>query len=240
MPRRPRPPESKGSEYWLREMVNRHTSVLNGHIKRAFGWHNVEIEWKSPLRNDDYAEYYDQEFLDRLGLNDLRMSLREFWPKSGPRWDALACANQDRFILVEAKAHIEECIDFKSRASPRALARIARRLDEAKAAFRATADAYWHSPLYQMANRLAHLHFLAGINGKDAYLVFVHFADAPDVKAPVSREAWTGAIRLARKCFGLTNSALARRVADVIIDADDFCGRQSTGASPQQHHPTAI
>lgn len=228
MPRRTRPARTSRSEHWLRVMVNERPAILNGHIARSFGWQNTRFEWKSPVQEDGYAEYFDQEFLGRLGVDELTMPLAKFWPASGPRWDALARTDDGKLILVEAKAHIDECVDFRSKASPDSLARITSRLDEAKAAFHASPDACWHTPLYQMANRLAHLYFLAGINKLDAYLVFVHFADAPDVDVPASHDAWLGAIRLARKCLGLKDSSLTRRVADVIVEAKEFCGPART------------
>lgn len=46
--------------------------------------------WLSPLQDDDYAEYRDAEFLHRLGLDELVPSLKQFWPRSGPEWDALS------------------------------------------------------------------------------------------------------------------------------------------------------
>lgn len=208
-------------------MVNDQPNYLNDCISKAFGWGTTGIEWRSPLREDDYAEYYDQEFLERLGVNDLRMPLQEFWPKSGPRWDGLARTKEGKLILVEAKAHIEEAVDYRSKASANALARIEKRLDEAKSAFRANPDAPWYSPLYQMANRLSHLYYLADINKKDAYLVFVNFANATDVDIPVSREEWQGAIRLAHKCLGLKDSRLSRRVTSIIIDLEKIIGQQS-------------
>jgi hypothetical protein len=201
-------------------MVNDHANYLNDCISNAFGWGKTSIEWLSPVRDDDYAEYYDQEFLDRIGVNDLQMPLREFWPRSGPRWDGLACTKEGKLILVEAKAYIEEAVDYRSKASANALAWIKKRLDEAKTAFRANPDAPWDSPLYQMANRLAHLYYLADINRKDAYLLFVDFANAPDVEIPASPEEWKGAIRLSYKCLGLKDSKLYRRVASVIIDLE--------------------
>lgn len=102
-------------------------------------------------------------------------------------------------ILVEAKAHIDETVDFRSKASPDVLRKIEKRLDEAKSAFRANDDACWHTPLYQMANRLAHLYYLAGINKKDIYLVFIYFVfiyfgNAPDVPDLASSEEWQGAV----------------------------------------------
>jgi hypothetical protein len=103
-------------------------------------------------------------------------------------------------------------------------------LDEAKLAFLAAKDACWHTPLYQMANRLAHLYFLAEINSKDAYLVFIDFANAPDVPQPVSREEWRGTIRLANKCLGLKDSRLARRIATIIVDLNNGDGKPSANA----------
>jgi len=163
------------------------------------------------------------------------MPLDEFWPKSGPRWDGLARTMDGKLILVEAKAQIEEVVDYRSKASPDALRRIEERLEEAKLAFHATKDTCWHTPLYQMANRLAHLYYLAGINGKDAYLVFIDFANAPDVPEPASPEEWRGAVRLARKCLGLKDSKLARRVATIIVDLKHGNSRPSAGAEALSH-----
>jgi hypothetical protein len=59
---------------------------------------------------------------------------------------------------------------------------------------------------------------LAGINGKNAYLVFIDFANAPDVPDSASPEEWRGAVRLAHKCLGLKDSRLDRRVATIIVD----------------------
>ena len=131
MPRRPRPPEAKRSEHWLRVMVRDYQDVLDTAFADAFGWHSVVIDWRSPRQDDDYAEYYDQSFLDRLGVNEMAMPLYKFWPKSGPRWDGLARTADGKLILVEAKAHIDEAVDYHSKASPKALGKIQERLDEA-------------------------------------------------------------------------------------------------------------
>ncbi len=211
-------------------MVREHASALNAAIAEAFSWQDTAIDWLSPREDDEYAEYYDQAFLDRLGVDGLTMSLEEFWPRSGPRWDGLARTTDGRLILAEAKAHIDEAVDFRSKASPESLHRIEGRLDEAKSAFHASKDACWYAPLYQMANRLAHLHYLAGINGKDAYLVFIDFANAPDVPYPATCEEWQGATRLAHKCLGLKESKLARRVGVVIVDLRNGNGQPSAAA----------
>ncbi len=235
MPRRPRPHDAKRSEHWLRVMIHEYSDLLDTAIAEAFGWCGEKIEWLSPRDDDGYAEYYDQAFLDRLGVDGLVIPLDEFWPKSGPRWDGLARTKDGKLILVEAKAHIDEAVDFRSKASPNSLSRIEKRLEETKAAFHASKDACWHMPFYQMANRLAHLYYLAGINKKDAYLVFINFANAPDVPEPASFEEWRGAVRLAYRCLGLKDSRLARRVATIIVDLKSGNGQPSPSALQRPH-----
>ena len=157
----------------------------------------------SPIASDGYAEYFDREFLDRLGLSNVKVPLSDFWPQGGPRWDGLAKTSSGKLILVEAKAYIEEAVDYKSKAGLKSLAQIRAALAITKQAFGAADDAPWESPLYQYANRLAHLYYLRQLNGVDAYLLFLYFADAPDVPKPCSKQQWQGALRLIEKCLGL-------------------------------------
>jgi hypothetical protein len=211
-------------------MVNEHPRVIDAAIVDAFAWRDAAIDWRSPRKDDGYAEYYDQTFLDRLGVGALPLPLAEFWPKSGPRWDGLARTADGKLILAEAKAHIDEAVDFRCKALPDSLRRIEDRLGEAKSAFRASEDACWHTPLYQMANRLAHLYYLVGINKRDAYLVFIDFANAPDVPHPATCEEWQGAARLAHKCLGMKDSKLTRRVATIIVDLKNGSGQPTARA----------
>jgi hypothetical protein len=53
---------------------------------------------------------------------------------------------------------------------------------------------------------LAHLYFARQLNGFDAYLLFLYFADAPDVPRPCTVQQWQGAVRLTEKCLGLANN----------------------------------
>ena len=60
----------------------------------------IIIDWKSPLKADDYAEYRDEDFLRKLRiLNKIKYSLSVFWPNNGPQWDALG-VSEDEIILV--------------------------------------------------------------------------------------------------------------------------------------------
>ena len=225
MPRRERPKKTTRSEHWMRVAANEASSYLNARLREEFGWcADEDIRWLSPIAGDEYAEYYDSEFLERLGvdIDNLSTPLGTFWPKSGPRWDGLAKTGAEKIILVEAKAYVEEGVDFRSGASARSLAVINESLEEAKRAFGASELSSWASPFYQYANRLAHLCFLAGKNQLDAFLVFIYFANAPDVPNPCSTEQWEGAQRLTEKCLGLGRHPFRGRVGTIIIDVDDL------------------
>ncbi len=85
MPRRERPAKTTRSEHWLREAVNRFPTYLNQRLGAALSLPNSEgIQWLSPTKDDEYAEYFDQAFLDLLGLGQLRVPLKDFWPVGGP------------------------------------------------------------------------------------------------------------------------------------------------------------
>ena len=87
----------------------------------------------------------------------------------------------------------------------------------------------------QYANRLAHLYYLADLNHVDAYLLFVSFADAPDVPVRATAEQWEGAHRLARKCLGLNVNSFDGRVGELVLSVPDILAstrlRQAAGAA---------
>jgi hypothetical protein len=96
MPRRERPAETTRSEHWLREAVNRFPTYLNQRVGAALSLPNSEgIQWLSPTKDDEYAEYFDQAFLDLLDLRQLRVPLQAFWPAGGSRWDGLELLTVD-------------------------------------------------------------------------------------------------------------------------------------------------
>src|SRR5262245_46671097 len=115
----------KGSQRWMQWFVNHAPRVLNDAIGLG------PIEWRSPLRDDDFAEYRDAAFLDRLGITLPRRPLEGFWPRGGPQWDGLGKAASGEVILVEAKAHLNELYSPASAASESSLAAIQLALREA-------------------------------------------------------------------------------------------------------------
>jgi hypothetical protein len=85
----------------------------------------------SPLATDTYSEYQDSEFLERVGLGGLSPRLREFWPRGGPCWDALAKI-KGGCVLVEAKSHVPEIYGGGCGASAESRQKIQAALDATK------------------------------------------------------------------------------------------------------------
>jgi hypothetical protein len=220
MPRRTRPAHAKRSEQWLRLLINHRPELLERAIRRAFVWpHTTPIKWLSPIESDAFAEYYDQEFLERLELPPLSVPLAKFWPASGPRWDGLGRA-QNRVILIEAKAHIDEMVTDPSAASPEPLKRILESISDTKNYLHARETCRWDGAFYQYVNRWAHLYYLRVLNSVDAYLVFIYFTEAPDVPVTATESEWKAAIRVVKTALGLNRqNRLSRFVADVFIPA---------------------
>ena len=57
---------NRGSRKWLQVLVNCRPELLNDAIVQRLPVLPEDIDWRSPLVDDYYAEYRDQSFLDRL------------------------------------------------------------------------------------------------------------------------------------------------------------------------------
>ena len=113
------PRGTKGSLKWIQDIVNDNPVFLNDSINKASRFKEErEIEWLSPLADDDYSEYRDHEFLDLLGVTLNKVELKDFWPSGGPQWDALGRIKGEAYFLVEAKAHVTEVISSSQAKSP--------------------------------------------------------------------------------------------------------------------------
>jgi hypothetical protein len=176
------------------------------------------IDWRSPLRDDDYAEYRDAAFLDRLGVALPRRPLKAFWPHRGPQWDALGRAASGEAIIVEAKAHLAELHSAASAASDASLALIRASLSEAARALSVPEGFDWSGQFYQYANRVAHAWFLAQVNDVPTKLVFVYFCGDMDMKGPATEGEWRAAIDLTHAALGLKDHPPF--VREVFIDVN--------------------
>ena len=220
MSRIPHPVALKGSQRWLQLAVNHCPTVIDRAIRSAGIGLSNSIEWMSPLESDDFAEYQDSAFTNRLGISLDRRALSAFWPTGGPVWDGLARSG-DRLLLIEAKAHVREINSSSTKAGPKSQVQIKDALKESKAFLKVTSDTDWARCFYQYANRLAHLYLLRELNGLDAYLVFIYFTVDGTMGMPVSQEGWAAAIALTKTHLGLPKSDwLSTYVKDVYINTD--------------------
>ena len=230
---------NRGSRKWLQALVNCRPGMLNEAVSWRLPESPVEIEWRSPLVEDHYAEYRDQSFVDRLSGSRYfsvpsrsQQELSEFWPRFGPQWDALAVTGRGQILLVEAKAHIPEMVTAPTQArGESALERIRESLGRVKAFVNSKAPVDWSTSFYQYANRLAHLYWMREVNGHDAYLVHLYFTNDREMNGPCSAAEWQAAMRLQEVFLGVRQGAQAgyaldpwvgAYVLDVFIDVDDI------------------
>lgn len=201
----------KGSLKWMQVLINLNPEVIN----RQLGFEG--IEWRSPLVDDDYAEYRDIDFLDILGLNHLQDQLQEFWPRSGPQWDALGKIG-DKVFLVEAKANIPEIKSSCAAINPNSIDKIKKNISDTKAFLGITENDNWLEGFYQYSNRLAHLFFLREICCVDAELVFIYFCDDP-THIPTSISAWEVALATQKRLMGINK---LDNVSELFVSCKDL------------------
>ena len=228
---------NRGSRRWLQVLVNCRPGPLNAAICDRLTEAPHDIDWRSPLLNDHYAEYRDQEFVDRLASSryltqtlEPRRLLADFWPRFGPQWDGLAVTDKGQILLVEAKAHISEMVAAPSQARGEPAVRLIQEsLGETKSFLKSRAPADWSTSFYQYANRLAHLYWLRELNGLNAYLVNVFFLADEEMIGPKTTEEWEAAIRLQGVFLGVRQPAtsgyalhpwVGAYVVDVFIDTN--------------------
>ena len=77
MGRYPQKSNSRGSLKNLQDAINKKKKFLDCEISKVIE-KQMKIDWKSPLRSDDYAEYRDEDFLEKLGILKNKISFKRF------------------------------------------------------------------------------------------------------------------------------------------------------------------
>lgn len=212
-------PGDRGSLKFMQRIVSQRPDVLNERLAaRGIVTTGADIRWVSPREDDDWAEYRDGAFLEKLGRSDLAPALSAFWPAQGPQWDALGIAG-NTLLLVEAKAHIGELASNCAATSTRSLEMIKSALDSTKRALGVTVDTDWLTGYYQLANRIAHLEFLRR-HGADAQLVMLQFTGETGMPTPSTRAAFDAAF--ARAMEQLNISGNVPGMTRVYVDVADI------------------
>lgn len=209
------PEGARGSLKWIQRLVESHPTVLNDQLGAAGVFSDShKLQWLSPLRKDDWAEYRDSRFLKTIKQDHLIEKLRVFWPRRGPQWDGLAYDDSGRIFLFEAKAHGSE-MQSSCKAGETSTNIIRSSINEAKKLIGADPSSDWLNGYYQYANRLAHLAFFQQ-NNVDACLVFIYFTGDLEMKGPRSVEEWAPFIAAANQHLGLLHHP--RNVVSVFQD----------------------
>jgi hypothetical protein len=215
--------DSHGSLKQLQLLVNNRQDLLDQRIKESINsFTNDNIIWKSPLQDDDYAEYTDNDFLTRIGFDPDEINLHEFWPQRGANWDALATTDKGKIVLVEAKANIPEMVSPPSGAGEVSMTMIQNALNETKEYLNKNTVIDWAGKFYQYTNRIAHLYFLRVKKNKKAFLINIYFVGDQSVDGPKTVEEWKGAIQVMNLYLGLNSHKLKKYMADIFIDLTDL------------------
>jgi ribosomal protein S18 acetylase RimI-like enzyme len=204
-----------GSQLQTQLYVNKRTEKLDDAIRAAFAeLADAAFSWRSPLADEHYAEYWDAAFLKCLNLDEYVDALAKFWPeRGGPHWDALAVValpHQPRtgVLLAEGKSYPDEMLKGSpvGATDPTSKCTIEKGLAWTQGTLGIPFDlAGWTGPLYQNANRLAHVYWLRA-RGVSAWLVHLLFTDDPH--GPTNVVEWEAALKKADAGLGLTGVAV--------------------------------
>jgi hypothetical protein len=146
--RSPRPSGRRGRRE-AQVLVNERKDILDRALSDASsGKIRGPIRWLSPLKKDEWAEYRDETFLDRLEVQLPQRALNDFWPALGPQWAGLGIAKDGARILVEAKAHESEVAGDCTATGAVSQLRIRKSLKEVQAHFAVDASHDWMNSYY--------------------------------------------------------------------------------------------
>jgi hypothetical protein len=229
MSRHPQKSNSHGSLKNLQVAINVKKKYLDAELSKVIG-KQMNIDWKSPLQLDDYAEYRDKDFLMKLGiLNKMKYPLSNFWPNKGPQWDALGVCD-DKIILVEAKANIPEMVSPGTKAGTNSRRKIENSFDEVKKYLSVSDTIDWTETFYQYVNRVSHLYYLREKNKIKAHLLFIYFINDLSVNGPKTKDEWLGAIQTMECYLGLSKKHKLREyIHDIFIDVSNLRYKNATG-----------
>ncbi len=220
----PQPKADKGSQWWLQELINNKPSILDKYIYSSIPQDIVKIEWLSPLAIDNYSEYRDTSFLERLGLTKLNTMLKHFWPQRGPQWDALGReVDTGTYFLVEAKANVPELFSDCRAKNPSSIELIDKSLSTTREWLNCECNLDWKKGFYQYANRLAHLYFLRKIGKINAYLIFLYFVN-DNTHIHTELNAWKAALYVQKRVMGLSHDYSKNGVVEIFLDINEIIG----------------
>lgn len=212
----------RGSLKCIQALINKNPNYFNSLIIGKFKeFGNEKIIWVSPLKNDDYAEYRDYTFIERIGLFPDEIQLNKFWPKKGPQWDALARTENGKVILIEAKANVPEITSPGTKAKTTSKNLIDKSLAEVKEFLAITNDVDWSGKYYQYTNRISHLFYLREKCNIPVYLINVYFTN-DKTNISTTNKQFELAIEKLKNHLGLGKHKLDSFMGEIFIDMNEL------------------
>jgi len=219
-----------GSECHLLRWMGRHRKAFDNAVLLAIGRVGSKIEWLDfKFKPGDIwpdAELRGMEFLE----NDqtLGAEWERFWPvgKGIHNWDAVGLINpgeNQEFLLVEAKAHIQEIkSDCKAKGTG-SIKKIREAFEVVKKALGISHERDWMRGYYQSTNRIAALYFLSR-QKISSHLLFIYFIgdrQSPNRDSPQSIKEWEKALKTQEEYIGLPKShVLEARIHKLFLRVD--------------------
>ena len=209
-----------GSKYQLLRMLGWHRHDFTEKIKAATGIQG-DVQWL----DFEYSGPCDKELLNLDFIPEVKEEWRHDWMcgRGGINWDAVGIADDGTYVLVEAKAHIQEmksAAGGNSRAKEHNSRRIAAFMD--KHGIQAPIEA-WTDEAYQLANRLVITDFLLSRNYK-VKLVYVLFENGFEYNCSkadsASADEWMAEMRREFDLLGITGTRVEDMVNICIINCD--------------------
>lgn len=160
-----------GSELHLLRWMGRHRTLFDKKVCKAMGISNIKwLDFQfDPGAIPPDAEWKDIQFLENLIIksdyDQLKKRWKDWWPTGGntQNWDAAGKyrhGDKDIFVVVEAKATIQECKSDCGARSKDSIKKIEYAFLEVQSSLKINPKNSWMKKYYQKANRLAFLHFL--------------------------------------------------------------------------------
>jgi hypothetical protein len=197
-----------GSECHLLRYLGRHRRAFDARVGAAIG--GEVLGWLD-FHFDPGQVWPDGE---RKGIDfvedaAVQAAWRAWWPQGSGihSWDAIGryrVGGEEGWLLVEAKANLEELASDCKAKPAGGRAQIEAALAEVKRALGVDAGRDWLCGHYQHANRIAALHFLVS-HGVAARLLYVYFCGdrTPSRSCPADAAGWCAALEAERKHLGL-------------------------------------
>ncbi|OPL19583.1 MAG: hypothetical protein AVO35_09710 [Candidatus Aegiribacteria sp. MLS_C] len=221
-----------GSAWHLLRFLGYHRELLNDRVCAATGISAIKwLDFGFARENGD-SGLSGMDFL-RGGNSREEKALeawKGFWPRSVTLhpWDAvgkvLAFDGSTEWILVEARAHVQELHSSCGAVSPGSLERISGVVSRTAVSLGVEFSESWMSEYYQYASRLVVLDFLE-TRGVMARLVCICFCGdrRPDgLFCPSSEREWRPALQRMYSRLGLSESGngIMKRVHHVFLGLD--------------------